>query len=240
MKPEPALKLDVPECETLFFEMDMPEKAKTLFGCLYRHPRRTKGMKTHFIEKLYTNLEKYAEQTIPVVLLGDVNINDDMIHDSTVQNYNNMLSSVGCQNLINIPTNFWADGRSTLDHTITSVDSDMIDGGVLNTGKSGHLPTFAILRNQNLHRTISPDDNNDAEFWQFIDERKKEQFLVILEKQLTSVDLSKDPEAILASLTKATRDAIDICFPLKKKSNRANRRGLIPWHKIFKDERTQK
>ena len=88
-----------------------------------------------------------------------------MVDDITVQNYNDMLSSVGCQNLINIPTNFWADGRSTLDHIITSVDSDMIEGGVLNNGKSGHLPTFAVLKNQILHPTLSPDDKNEAEFW---------------------------------------------------------------------------
>ena len=53
MKRKPELRLDVPECETVFFEMEIPKKSNVLFGCLYRHPRRTKGMKTDFIEKLY-------------------------------------------------------------------------------------------------------------------------------------------------------------------------------------------
>ena len=227
MKRKPELRLDVPECETVFFEMDVPKKSKFLFGCLYRHPRRTKGMKTDFIEKLYANLEMYADKNVPIVLLGDVNINVDMSDDNTVQSYTDMLASVGCRNLINVPTNFWKTGRSTLDHVITSVDNDLIEGGVLNNGKPGHLPIFAVVKNQITNHTLLPEDQND-EYWQFIDERKKEQFLVILEKQLASVDLSKHPEAILASLTKATRVAIDTCFPLKKKSNRAKKRSLIP------------
>ena len=94
------------------------KKSNVLFGCLYRHPRRTKGMKTNFIEKLYTNLETYADKNVPIVLLGDVNINIDMSDDSTVQSYTDMLASVGCRNLINIPTNFWKTGRSTLDHPV--------------------------------------------------------------------------------------------------------------------------
>ena len=32
MKRKPELRLDVPECETVFFEMDVPKKSKFLFG----------------------------------------------------------------------------------------------------------------------------------------------------------------------------------------------------------------
>merc|ERR1711909_265998 len=107
---------------------------------------------------------------VPIVLLGDVNINVDMSDDNTVQSYTDMLASVGCRNLINVPTNFWKTGRSTLDHVITSVDNDLIEGGVLNNGKSGHLPIFAVVKNQITNHTVSPEDQND-EYWQFIDER---------------------------------------------------------------------
>ena len=57
-------------------------------------------MKNDFIEKLYANLEMYADKNVPIVLLGDVNINVDMSDDNTVQNYTDMLASVGWHNLI--------------------------------------------------------------------------------------------------------------------------------------------
>ena len=55
------------------------------------------------------------------------------------------------------------------------------------------------------------------------------------------IDLSGHPDEILESLTEATKAALDICYPLKTKSNRAKKRSLTPWFdsEIFRDEKTQ-
>ena len=65
--------------------------------------------------------------------------------------------------------------------------------------------------------------------------------MTILEKKLFTINLNEHPESILKALTEATQAAIDFCFPLKTKSNRAKKRPLMPWYdtEIFKGEKTQ-
>ena len=71
--------------------------------------------------------------------------------------------------------------------------------------------------------------------------RKKERFLSILEEKLFHINLNDHPEKILSALTLATQSAIDECFPLKSKSNRAKKRSLTPWFgsDIFREEKKQ-
>ena len=78
--------------------------------------------------------------------------------------------------------------------------------------------------------------------WRFIDDRKKELFLTMLEKNLSTIDTNEHPEKILTALTEATQNAINLCFPLKTKSNRAKKRSLTPWYdtEIFKGEKKQR
>ena len=68
---------------------------------------------------------------------------------------------------------------------------------------------------------------------------KRNNFWIHLKKKLSIIDLGKHPEVILKSLTHATQSAIDKCFPLKTKSNRAKKRSLTPWYdtKIFEGEK---
>ena len=60
-------------------------------------------------------------------------------------------------------------------------------------------------------------------------------------EKLISIDLTEHPEKILAALTAKTQEAIEKCFPLKTKSNRAKKRALTPWFttEIWKGEKTQ-
>ena len=64
--------------------------------------------------------------------------------------------------------------------------------------------------------------------WRFIDERKREQFLNILEQNLKNIDLSAHPEKLLEYLTTATKDSIEKCFPLQKMSNRV--KNVLLYH----------
>ena len=44
IKHKPALRLDVPECESVFFELEsgIQTRKKLLIGCIYRHSRKRK------------------------------------------------------------------------------------------------------------------------------------------------------------------------------------------------------
>ena len=110
--------------------------------------------------------------------------------------------------------------------------------GVLDSSPTNHLPVYAILKGKVERPKIKIDKQETS---QYIDDRKKDEFLNILKYKLSLIDLNEHPEAILAALTEATQAAINICFPLKMKSNRAKKRSLTPWFDtdIFKDEKTQ-
>ena len=148
------LRVKVNDCESVFLEFDFSskntinKKSRTfLLGCVYRHPRRKVSEKNKFIEEIYKTLKKYSDKNIPLVILGDININVKNLNDNTVQRYTNILTSLGCKNLIDINTRFAKNSRSTLDHILTNIDDDQITSGVLNFPISDHLPVFALIRN---------------------------------------------------------------------------------------------
>ena len=76
------MKIEAPDCESLFveikFERNMQEdkannaKKSLLLGCVYRHPRWATSL---FFDRLCEKLAMYSVKNIPVVLVGDFNIN---------------------------------------------------------------------------------------------------------------------------------------------------------------------
>ena len=63
-----------------------------------------------------------------------------------------------------------------------------------------------------------------------------------MQEKLKGINLNSNLKILLETLTSATKDAIETCFPLKKMSKRANKRARLPWFNtdIFKDEKTQR
>ena len=105
------LKLDVADCESIFLEIyfdrktesEKTPKTKTfLLGCVYKHPRWVTDV---FNNQLFEKLSIYSEKNIPILLLGDINI-DVLAKGDRSKNYENTLSSVGCRNLVDVPTCF--------------------------------------------------------------------------------------------------------------------------------------
>ena len=102
-------RINIEDCESLFLEISIPSdssnvnsKIKSLIvGCIYRHPRPTT---CRFIEELCNKLMFFSAKNIPVVVMGDINIDVSKTSDKTVQYYINTLSSVGCENFINLYT----------------------------------------------------------------------------------------------------------------------------------------
>ena len=93
---EHKLKLD--DCESIFIEMyfDKKDKSKAnnkqtvLLGCVYRHPRYDT---TLFVSELFEKLSIYSEKNIPMIIVGDINIDGHDKSDRTFK-YINALASV--------------------------------------------------------------------------------------------------------------------------------------------------
>ena len=161
-----------------------------------------------------------------------MNLNTLDMTCNRVRNYTNMLSSVNCQNMIGAPTCFSSTSQTCLDHVITNVECENILYGVLDDSPTKGK-TDSSVRKCNVR-----DDKIE---WRCIDDRKKEQFLRILAEKLSTIDLNEHPEFILISLTEKSQETIEICFPLKTKSNREKKRSLTPWYDsdIYTDEKKQ-
>ena len=209
------LKLDVVDCESIFLEIyfdkntkrqaEKTSKKKTfLLGCVYRHPRWGTDV---FNNQLFEKLSIYSEKNIPILLLGDINI-DVLENDERSKTYVNVLSSVGCKNWVEVPTCFSDSSRSCVDHIITNLEPNELAHGVLDETPTDHVPIFAIYKVGNFSYKKQSEEEDSLK-WRFFDDRKKEQFLNTLEKNLSIIDLGKHPEVILKSLTHATQSAID-------------------------------
>ena len=234
------------DCESLFLEVEITNKLthmnktykKLLLGCIYRHPRKTLAEISNFSQQMYKTLDQCSN--IPLVLFGDINVDTLEDNEPSVQNYTNMLSSTGCQNLIHIPTCFSETSRSALDHVITNIEEGKIQSAVINHATTDHMPVFAMIKTQtNGHSTKNAKDEDIT--WQFINDKKKDEFIIALTEKLTKIDLNNHPEQMLADLVEATQSIIDNCFPEKKLSNRERKRAQTPWFdcNIFKEEKTQ-
>ena len=240
------LKLKDEDCESLFLEIYFDKNMKSekitkketiLLGCIYRHPR---WVTSAFIKQLFEKLHIFLEKNTPILVLGDINI-DVLEKCERSQNYINVLSSIGCKNIVKVPTCFSDKSRSCLDHVITNIDQNEIIHGVLDDTPTDHVPIYAIFRGNNKSYKIKNEEKEQSK-WRFFDEKKKDTFLNTLEGKLSDIDLSQHPDNILVALTDATQAAIDICFPLKTKSNRAKKRSLTPWYdtEIFEGEKKQR
>ena len=159
--------------------------------------------------------------------MGDINIDLSKPNDIRVQNYVNMVTSLGCHNLITAHTRFEENCRSTLDHIVTNFHDNKISSGILNYTITDHLPIYALVKTGTRHSEKN-DNIQNCRFYQKLTDSKKETFIATLEKNLTNIDLNKQPYDILSALTLATRKSIDQCFPPKRISNRRRKKELKP------------
>ena len=80
---------------------------------LYRHPRP--NAKT-FLDKLSKKLESYSLKNTSFLLMGDINIDVRNSKSGMSNKYLEMLSSVGFENLEQIPTRYGSSSKTILDH----------------------------------------------------------------------------------------------------------------------------
>ena len=81
-----------------------------VLGVIYRHPKQKLSL---FQDKLCKNLSKLENNKLNCIVNGDFNINTLAIKNPKVSNYANDLNSIGCKMLINIPTRFAKNCKSS-------------------------------------------------------------------------------------------------------------------------------
>ena len=227
-------RLATEDCESFFLEVSISntlpdnlnaQQKSLIIGCVYRHPRPTIPC---FTDELCDKLMMSCNQNTPFIILGDINIDVSKSSNKQVQYYMDTLASIGCKNFINSNTRFSGSSQSCLDHALSNIDDDNLCSGVINEPISDHLPIFVIAKN--ILDSPMKTKASENKKWRFYDDRKKEQFLSVLEENLANIDLTLEPDDLLESLTNATKVSIEKCFPLKELSNRAKKRKLVPWY----------
>ena len=148
------LRLKHEGCESLFIELDISENSifgsfkKILIGCVYRHP---KPNAQNFVDELSDLLDQYSQKDTAILLMGDINYDVTDKNRESTKYYENMLSSFGCSNLINISTRFGRSNSAILDHIITNFDEEKTEHGVLDFTMTDQLPIFAILKHETIN-----------------------------------------------------------------------------------------
>ena len=232
----PDLEFDFEGCETKFVELTGNEKKSThskniIVGSIYRHPHDNHQT---FFAKLGKTLELTTSKYC-VIIIGDINIDVNPSNKNQyAKEYNDLLLSFGCLNLINKPTridNSSRDGgsRTTLDHLITNTSLGCVDPGILEYDVSDHLPIFGAFK--------MDIDKQKIKYPQlrFHYPSKKPEFLKKLRENLSNSDLHADSKdavllnATLDNIIKALLNAEESVFPLKKLSRKQAKARRKPW-----------
>lgn len=88
-------------------------------------------------------------------ILGDSNI--DMIAENTItREYNQLLYSYACSNIITLPTRVTAHSATLLDVCITNVHVSSVTAGVMSSDISDHLPIFCFLPCSEKYKRSAP------------------------------------------------------------------------------------
>ena len=115
------MKLNLQDCEDLWLEVEC-NKSNLIVAVVYRHPKQDISP---FHDKLCRNLNELENNKEKYILSGDINIDTLSVQTtgaSKIKNYVDDLISSGCKLLINIPTRFADNCKSSLlDHIYTNL-----------------------------------------------------------------------------------------------------------------------
>lgn len=109
---------------------------------LYRPPQSKVETFFEFVE---SSLEFAALNKCNVIIFGDLNI--DLLATSNVKtNLIEIMSSYGCENVVNQSARVTKQSTTLLDVCFTSFHPENIVSGVFSLGLSDHLPSFCSVR----------------------------------------------------------------------------------------------
>ena len=200
---------------------------------IYRHPD---SIATNFQNKLCDILLKLENNRTTYLIYGDININLLNSKNNKVKNYTNMLlTSVGCNSLINSPTRYFNNcSSSLLDRIYTNISNLRKTSGICYYDILDHLPTFLYMDN------FQPFIKNKTVYRRSMKHFNLEHFILIYNKNtcktlmwlIQNTDVANPNCSInnnSKQLTSAFKFLLNKHAPLQPLSRREKRINEKPW-----------
>ena len=202
--------------ETIFIEVELPNKSKIIVGSLYRpnsaHINLTPSQQLEqFIESMHSILSKIINSGKKAYLFGDINI-DILKIDSHKQScdYVNSLFSLGFLQLITATTICIHNSSTLIDHIVTNDMQPLYECGALTNRISDHFPIFYILN------TSKPKNGQKSIRTRHINPENTQKFKQLLNSMPWPETLeSEDPQVSLDCFLKTFLDLYNLHFPEK-------------------------
>lgn len=121
-------------------------------GVVYRPPS---GSLVEFFRQFEILLDSLSSIDIPVVILGDFNIDLLKSGDTSVNEFVDLLSMYGFSNNITLPTRINASSKTLIDLCLTNQDKSAVKAGVLVSAVSDHLPLFCFIPKYSLPHVLA-------------------------------------------------------------------------------------
>ena len=200
--------------ETIFIEIELPSKKKIIIGSVYRPNSAYVNMSSSqqleiFLDEMNSVLSRITATGRKVYILGDFNIDLLKIdqHKPTAK-YVNSLFSLGCLELMTIPTRCIHNSSTLIDHIITNENLPSYVCGALTNRISDHFPIFCFLnfsKPKNCHRYVRSRHINPASILNFKETLKNLAW--------TDTLTSADPQISLDTFLKNFLDLYNLHFP---------------------------
>ena len=205
----------------------MKNNKEIILGVLYRHPRADIN---DFQEKLGENICKLNNLKLKYYICGDINI--DLLRGSTnikIQEYIDMLVSVGCSSLVNVPTRVSATCSTLLDHLCTNDLENRLSCSVLEYDISDHLPIFFSANSSPQRNQLIPVKIRNMKYFD------KEVFQTDLAhayatfESLTNTSNNESPQAAFKDFIQIFHNVINKNAPMKNLSRKEKHFRQKPW-----------
>ena len=219
------LKLNLQDCEDLWLEVER-NKSNLIVAVVYRHPKQDISP---FHDKLCRNLNELENNKEKYILSGDINIDTLSVQTtgaSKIKNYIDDLISSGCKLLINIPTRFADNCKSSLlDHIYTNLTNKNNQSGVCMFEISDHLPIFFIAKN------VKCFSNKRTKFIRSLKNFDSENFVIDLQNKLSTIgaEVKTNVNQDVANLTTMFNSVLDKHAPKRLMSRKEKRLSDKPW-----------
>lgn len=220
------LNLSLSSCEDMWIEITGKSKKQNIIvSNIYRHPNADIAI---FQKKLCETLIKLENSKSQYIITGDININLLKSNCKKINDYKDMLSSVGCNSLISSPSRFFTNCTpSLLDHVYTNLSNRSKTSGLCLFDISDHLPTFFIAKNIEAS-TYTKSIFKKRSMKTF----NLEDFLTDLLKHLQNVE-SVTSTVTVNEMATSLSSAFDIILnkhaPLRTMTRREKRLSEKPW-----------
>ena len=164
-------------------------------------------------------------------ICGDFNINllkYDLVKNVT--NYLNEVTSMSCNTLIDKPTRITKNSASCVSHVYSNFDSNKIDNFIIMGDVSDHYGTFSKIQGVSINQSYP-----DVYFRKTnLSEAQWANFNYELDESLKSLSFPTSPQSsnvnkMAKQITDAYNNLIKKYMPLKKVSNKHNKKPDKPW-----------